>query len=245
MRRILAPVWHPSALLLFVQLAGVLLYPFMDLLDYGRAVFSVFGLLVVALAVRAVKASPALTWVSFALGLPILLLTFFEIGDPANAQVVLVAAILFAVFYAYTSYAMIRYMFHGTVVSSDTLYATGATFTVVAWGFAYVFVAVELVWPGSFSGTAAGTSVLGWFDMLFLSFTTLTSVGLSDIVPLLPHARSIVMIEEVAGLLYVALVISRVSGLTLLRRREAVGAAPSATPATEAGESGPAPTPPS
>ena len=50
--------------------------------------------------------------------------------------------------------------------------------------------------------------------MLFLSFTNLTSVGLSDIVPVLPHARAAVMIEQVAGLMYVALAISRIVGLT-------------------------------
>ncbi|MGI8929201.1 MAG: ion channel [Candidatus Limnocylindrales bacterium] len=58
-----------------------------------------------------------------------------------------------------------------------------------------------------------------WFEMLFLSFTNLTSVGLSDIVPVLPHARSWVMIEQVCGLLYVALVISRIVGLTIARQR--------------------------
>ena len=57
--------------------------------------------------------------------------------------------------------------------------------------------------------------------MLYLSFTNLTSVGLSDISPVLPHARSWVMIEQVAGLLYVALVISRVVGLTIARQRAA------------------------
>ena len=55
--------------------------------------------------------------------------------------------------------------------------------------------------------------------MLFLSFTNLTSVGLSDITPVLPHARSWVMIEQVAGLMYVALVISRIVGLTIARQR--------------------------
>ena len=55
--------------------------------------------------------------------------------------------------------------------------------------------------------------------MLFLSFTNLTSVGLSDITPVLPHARSWVMIEQVAGLMYVALVISRIVGLTITRQR--------------------------
>jgi Ion channel len=49
------------------------------------------------------------------------------------------------------------------------------------------------------------------------SFTNLTSVGLSDIVPVLPHARSLVMVEQVAGVLYVALVVARLVGLTVAR----------------------------
>ena len=61
--------------------------------------------------------------------------------------------------------------------------------------------------------------------MLFLSFTNLTSVGLSDITPVLPHARSWVMIEQVAGLMYVALVISRIVGLTIARQRATIALA--------------------
>ena len=44
-------------------------------------------------------------------------------------------------------------------------------------------------------------------------------VELSDVLPILPNARSLVMIEQVAGLMYVALVISRIVGLTLFRER--------------------------
>ena len=56
-----------------------------------------------------------------------------------------------------------------------------------------------------------------WFELLFLSFTTLTSVGLSDVTPVLAHARSLVMVEQVAGVLYVALVVARLVGLTVAR----------------------------
>jgi hypothetical protein len=55
--------------------------------------------------------------------------------------------------------------------------------------------------------------------MLFLSFATLTSVGLSDVIPVLPHARSVAMVEQMAGVLYVAMIISRVVSLTVLHRR--------------------------
>ena len=37
--------------------------------------------------------------------------------------------------------------------------------------------------------------------------------------PVLPQARSWVMIEQVAGLMYVALVISRIVGFTIARQR--------------------------
>ena len=80
-------------------------------------------------------------------------------------------------------------------MTTETLLATGATFTVVAWAFAYTFQAVQAIWPGAFSEAVAGTP-RPWFDLLFVSFTTLTSVGLSDIVPVLPQARSALMIEE-------------------------------------------------
>jgi hypothetical protein len=215
-----ARLWrHPSAVLLVVQLLGVLLYPFMDTSPVGRAALSLFSLVVLVLAVRAVRATPALLWVSVLLGGPVLILTILEAIDPSNGAVVFWSSALHAAFYAYTSFALIRYMFLDRFITIDELWATGATFTVVAWAFAYAFSAVQVVWPGSFTAAVNPDGPRTWFELLFLSFTNLTSVGLSDITPIQPHARAIVMIEQVAGLLYVALVISRIVGLTITRQR--------------------------
>jgi hypothetical protein len=213
-------LWRqPSAVLLAVQLTGVLLYPFMDESPVGRAALSSFALVVLFLAVRAVQATSALLWVALLLGLPIVVLTILEVVDPLNAQVIVWSSVLHAVFYFYTSFALLRYMFLDRFVTTDELWATGATFTVVAWAFAYTFMAVQVIWPGSFTAAIAPDAPRTWFEMLFLSFTNLTSVGLSDITPVMPHARSWVMIEQVAGLMYVALVISRIVGLTIARQR--------------------------
>jgi hypothetical protein len=210
---------HPSAVLLAVQLLGVLLYPFMDEQPAGRAMLSLFSLVVLVIAVRATRATPALIWVSLGLGLPVVVLTVLEGMSPNNQGVVLWSSVLHAAFYFYTSYGLIRYMFIDRLVTPDELFATGATFTVVAWAFAYLFVAVQIVWPGSFTAAVDPGSPRTWVELLFLSFTTLTSTGLSDVVPVEPHARALVMIEQVAGLMYVALVISRIVGLTLYRAR--------------------------
>ena len=210
---------HPSAVLLTAQLLGVVLYPFMDTSAAGRAMLSLFSLVVLVLAVWAVRTTPALTWVSVLLGLPVVALTLLEGFNPTNRPVVLSSAVLHAAFYLYTTYGLLRYMFQDRRVTTDELFATGATFTVVAWAFAYLYVATQVIWPGSFTAAVNPTAERTWVELLFLSFTTLTSTGLSDVVPVLPHARALVMIEQVAGLMYVALAISRVIGLTLYRDR--------------------------
>ena len=216
----LRTIWaHPSAVLLFVQLVGVLLYPFMDDSPLGHGLLSLFTLIVLVLAVRAVRATPAWTWVALLLGVPVFALTVLEALQPENQTIVLWSAIFHAAFYFYTSYGLLRYLFKDRIVTVDELFAVGATFTVVAWAFAYVYVAVQIIWPGSFIAAVDPSEPRTWMELLFLSFTTLTSTGLSDVVPISPQARAVVMIEQVAGLMYVALVISRVVGLTLYGRR--------------------------
>jgi hypothetical protein len=210
---------HPSAVLLTAQLLGVLVYPFMDG-PTGRAALSLFGLLVLVLAVWTLRTTPALTWVSVLLGIPVVILTVLEALDPDNPTIVLWSSLLHAAFYLYITYGLIRYMFKDRFVTRDELFATGATFTVVAWAFAYLYLACQVVWPGSFTAALQPDAPRTWVELLFLSFTTLTSTGLSDVVPVLAQARSIVMIEQVAGLMYVAFVISRLVGLTLLRGNE-------------------------
>lgn len=214
-------IWdQPSAVLLVAQLVSVVLFPFREATPLGRAALSTVGLTILFLAVRAVRATPALGWIAILLGLPLIGLTIWEVVEPANGPVVFLSSILHAAFYFYTSFALLSYLFRDRFVTPDELWATAATFTVVAWAFAYTFMAVQVLWPGSFTAAVNPEAQRTWFELLFLSFTNLTSVGLSDITPVLPNARSIVMIEQVAGLLYVALVISRIVGLTISRRRE-------------------------
>ena len=215
--RTIPVIRHPCADLLIVQLLGILVYPFLGDQPLGRAIFSIFALFVLALAVFAVRMTPALSWISGVLGVPVVVFTIWEAVDPGVEAVVLWSAVFHAAFYFYTAYALLRYMFDDHIVTTDELYATGATFTVVAWGFAYVYLAVDVVVPDSFTAVGDPLQARAWFEMLYLSVTTMTSLGLSDIVPVRPHARSFVMIEQIAGMLYLALAVARIMALTVAR----------------------------
>jgi hypothetical protein len=208
---------NPSAALLAAQLLTILAYPFLVTTTAGRVTLGVVGVVVVVAALWAVRSTPALTWVALLLGLPATVLAVLEAVEPSNDTVVLVSGLFHAPFYFYVSYAMIRYVFADDRITSDEIYATGAAFTVVAWGFAYVYAAAQVLWPGSFSG-AESPADRSWYELLFLSFTTLTSTGLSDITPALEHARSLSMVEQVTGVFYIAFVVSRLVALSVRGR---------------------------
>ena len=208
---------EPSAILLTAQLGAVLLYPFMETSDVGRALFSVFGIAILGLVVLAVRSSSASTWFGVMLGIPatVLLLIQAVTGDDALLPY---SSALEAILYFYAAGALIAYMLADHEITRDELFAVGATFTLVAWAFAYSYTVCQAIEPGSFIAAIDPEQQRSWMELLFLSFTVLTSTGLSDVTPVKPFARSLVMIEQLAGLAYVAMVVSRLVGLMVLSR---------------------------
>jgi hypothetical protein len=211
------PVKHPSAALLFVQILGILLYPLMEDTSTERALFGVFGLLVLGAALYVVKRGPWLTGFAVVLALPVVVLSILLAFDFDPRRMVIMAA-LEAIFYFYATGSLIAYMLEDEFASLDELFAAGATFTLLAWAFAYVYVVCQALLPGSFGAMAGAGNPRTWMELLFLSFTTLSGVGLGDIVPLLPMARALVMIEEFSGVMYLALVVSRLIALSVTAR---------------------------
>ncbi len=210
---------EPSAVLLAGQLLGVLLYPFMTG-QVGRSLFSVFGIAILGLVVLAVRSTPGITWIGALLGLPATVLLVIQAVTDDDTLLPYSSAIE-AVLYFYAAGALIAYMLADHEVTRDELFAVGATFTLVAWAFAYVYTVCQAIEPGSFTAAVDPSGDRSWIELLFLSFTTLSSTGLSDVVPIKPFARSLVMFEQVAGVAYIAMVVSRLTGLLVLGRSEA------------------------
>jgi ion channel len=209
---------EPSAILLAAQLAGILLYPFMETSDAGRALFSLFGILVLGLVLLAVRGSPAHTWVAVTLGVPATCLLLIQ-AVTGDDELLPYSSAFEAVLYFYAAGALIAYMLADHEITRDELFAVGATFTLVAWGFAYAFTVCQAIEPGSFTAAVDPSGDRSWMELLFLSFTTLTSTGLSDVVPVKPFARGLVMVEQIAGVTYIAMLVSRLVALTVLGRR--------------------------
>jgi Ion channel len=209
---------QPSAFLLAVQILVILLLPVLESSDWGRAVISLLSLSAVVTAVFTVRSTPALTWLSMTLALPAAVFEVWSLFSD-DSTVVAVAHTALAVFYFYTAYALISYMFEDYWVTKDELFAVGACFTVLVFAFAYVFLAIQEVYPGSFT-SYDGPGQRTFLELLYYSSANLTSVGLSDVGPILPQARAVGTIEQLGGVMYVAMVISRLVALTVMRARQ-------------------------
>lgn len=210
---------HPSAFLLAAQLLSLVLYAIFEGSSRGRALLGAVGVLILLLVVWVVKRSPAVNWIAWILVVPAVLLSLLSVLflDPAFLEW---SALFETVLYFYAAGSMVAYMMEDYRVTTDELFAAGATFTLLAWGFAYAYLACQTWLPGSFVSSLHPERSSTFLELLSLSFTNLTATGLGDILPATPFARVLVMLEQSAGIGYVAVVVSRLIGMTLVRQQE-------------------------
>ncbi len=205
---------HPSAILLVVQLAGLVLYPFLENTRSGPVALGALGIGVLIITTRMVRATPGLAWLSAGIALPAIVLLVLQAWLDM-AWLLPWSAGLEAVFYFYAAGSLIAYMLQDRRATTDELFAAAATFTLLAWGFAYVFVVLQALQPGSFSAAVNPESPRTWTELMFLSFALLSSTGIGDVIPLRPPARALASVEMFVGVMYLAAVVSRLIGLTL------------------------------
>ena len=210
------PRHHPSAFLLAAQLLSLVLYALFDGSSSGRAVLGAFGVLVLALVIWVINRSPTIRWIAWVLAVPAVALSLLSVVF-VNQTLLFWSSLIEATLYFYAAGSLIAYMMKDYRVTTDELFAAGATFTLLAWGFAYACLVCQLCLPGSFVGGTHPGQPLTFLEYLSLSFTNLSATGLGDILPVNAPARVLVMLEQFAGVAYIAVVVSRLIGMTIVR----------------------------
>jgi len=214
---------HPSAILLLVQLLGMLLYPFIEHEPAGHTAFNVFGILVLSLTIRMVRRTPGETRISVALAVPIVILLALQTFYDLRGTLLPWSSALEALFYFYAAGSLIAYMMEDRRATTDELFAAGATFTLLAWGFTHLYLMVQELHPGTFAAAVNASAPRTWSELNYLSFALLSSTGIGDVIPLTVHARALCSIEMLVGVMYLAAVVARLIGFTtqgkIYRRR--------------------------
>ncbi len=214
---------HPSAILLLVQLLGMLSYPFIEGTRAGQVAFNCFGIVVLAFTIRMVRRTPGEVRVSWALAVPIIALLLAQILLGYN-HLLAWSSGLEALFYFYAAGSLIAYMMEDERATTDELFAAGATFTLLAWAFTHMYILLQEIQPGTFAAAVNASAPRTWTELNYLSFALLSSTGIGDVIPLTAPARALASVEMLTGLMYLAVVVARLIAFTT-RNRIAVGRA--------------------
>lgn len=205
---------HPSAILLVVQLLGMLFYPFIENTAAGLVAFNAFGIIVLGITTNMVRRTPGHAWISAVIALVVIVLLILQRAFHLPGLLPWSSG-LEALFYFYAAVSLIGYMMEDRRATRDELFAAGATFTLLAWGFTHLFVLTQAVHPGSFAAAFNADAPRTWTELNYLSFALLSSTGIGDVIPLTAHARALASVEMFVGLMYLAAVVARLIGFTV------------------------------
>jgi hypothetical protein len=209
----LEPVFKQRCFYLFLALVALLTaVPFLTETRNGRFAGNVVNIFVLLAATAAVSRSNLAFFISIVLG--VLTLVFQALAFSRDeTHYLLISWMLAATFYALTISYLLRYVLRPTIMDIDKLYGGAAVYLmlVVLWGYFYAI--GQHFFPGSFALGGNARDALPMGDLLYYSFTVLTSTGFGDIVPVLPPVRSLTMLQQAVGVLYVAILISRLAGV--------------------------------
>lgn len=192
--------------------------PFIDPTPFGRVLVGTVGAFVVVASVAAVGRSKLSFVIALLLAVPAVALQAMSI---VNEDRVLIwqSWALSAGVYAVTIGYLLRYVFRPDVMTADKLWGAAAAYLLIGLLWTYLYGILGFFYFPSFAegGDPAGVDLL---DLLYFSFTALTSTGFGDIVPISRQARALVVLEQIAGALYLAILIARLAGVYPPQRRE-------------------------
>jgi hypothetical protein len=200
-----------AALLFFLVLYGFVIYPLAG--TEGRAnIFAALSFsLVLVLGVLATTKHKAVRWSMVVLsGLTFTShwLHFYLRGQAVQMHIISAASA--ALFFAALSWLIIARVFRRGGINVYRIYGAIAVYLLLGIFWAEIYILLYLVEPTSFYfNPATQCSEPPIAELIYFSFSTLTTLGLGDIVPVHPMARSMATLEALVGQLYPAVLLAR------------------------------------
>jgi ion channel len=208
----LAQMLAQRCFFMFVALLVLLVaMPFLVDSAFGRGLLGLLNLIILVTSVAAVGRSRVSSVIAIGLGLPTFVFQILAMQSGLAGHFALSWA-FGATFYAFTIALLLQYVLRRNEMTADKLYGAVAAYIMIAIFWAFLFGVLQYFYPGAyaFHGTPL---VLQLPDLIFYSFAVLTTAGFGDITPTLIQSRFPTILEAVAGVMYVAILIARLTGV--------------------------------
>lgn len=209
-------VWwrQPSATMLLALAASVMIYPFADETRALRPFVQALDVAVVLMVVRLIRSQAVSLRSGWVIAIPTVALQLAHLISP-NAAIELAMLAAQVVFHGYAAIALLAYVLSDDVITLDELFAIAGIYVLLGLLWASAYAVVIHFDPAAIFINPSNNpdAVVGFGDLVYYSLTTLTSTGYGEMTPVSPAARSLAMVQQIVGVLFVAILISRLTSL--------------------------------
>ncbi|WP_224825915.1 potassium channel family protein [Cognatishimia sp. MH4019] len=115
------------------------------------------------------------------------------------------------VYHAIALIVLTRYTFTSRQVFTEVVLAATCLYLVLGSAFAAIYGLI--FWVDSAAFTSATGGAVGWQQLLYYSYVTLTTLGYGDVLPVGHVAQSVAAFQAIVGTLYTVLLLSRLVGM--------------------------------
>ena len=210
-RKVVSVFAHRCIYLFAALLALLVMVPFLEDSAWGRIVLNTINILILFAAAVAVSDSRVCFALAVILGVSAIAFQVAGFGQ-RDPDLLLLSRGFGAAFYFLTVSYLLAYVLRREVLTLDKLYGAASAFLMIGLIWAYFYFLMLDFYPGALTSGGAPIEVPKVSEMLYFSFTVLTSTGFGDITPLHPITRMLCVLEQIAGVLFIAILIARLAG---------------------------------
>jgi hypothetical protein len=133
--------------------------------------------------------------------------------NPGAGWAVLITYIVLIPYLGMLLWILGRFLAAVQTITRDVLYAAAALYLLIGAVFVPIYGLVDFLLPGAFRDGTFPDAPVQWQQLIYFSYTTLTSSGYGDILPVSWWARSLANLEMIAGVFFITVVLSRLVSL--------------------------------
>ncbi|HJU09535.1 MAG TPA: potassium channel family protein [Candidatus Binataceae bacterium] len=203
--------------LLALLVGNIFVLPLAEFATWGRlASRSILSLVIISGAIATIR-DPRLVLV-------VVLLTFGSLGvgfgdlERSNLYLHLFNDLYSIAFIGFLAVLILRQVLRTGPITWRRVEGSVAIYLLLGLLWSVCYEMTELVRPGSFR--IAQNAPAGLPQLAYFSFTTLTTLGFGDIVPVHPLARSLAMLEGLVGQLFPVILIARLVTMEIEHQRK-------------------------
>jgi hypothetical protein len=200
--------------LFLVLLGNLLLYPYAGDGGLRYQWFRALGLGLTALSVYAVSFRRWTLVIALLLAVPAAMNRIIVPRQDASVMALVGVMLTFA-FDVFVLITIFRRIFRFERVTSSTIFGALCIYLLVGFSFTNLYIFVSKLQPWAFY-LVPGVNIhqtVEYSDLIYYSFGSMTSLGSSGIIPVSPVVRSLSIVEAILGLLYLAVLVSRLVGM--------------------------------